>query len=156
MSKKVFKGKLDAKNKRFAIIISRFNEFISNKLLEGALDSLIRHGADEKDIAIHWVPGSFEIPITCQKIAAKKNFDAILCLGAIIRGETPHFDYVAQQVSRGISEVMLKYDLPISFGIITAENLEQAIDRAGVKAGNKGFDAATSAIEMVNLFENLI
>jgi len=148
---KVHAGKMVAKGKNFGIVVSRFNEFISQKLLDGALDVLRRHDADEDRIEIFWVPGSFEIPYVARKMALSKKYDAILCLGAVIRGDTPHFDYIANQVAKGIAETALATGVPTLFGIITADNLEQAIERAGTKAGNKGADAAMSAIEMVNL-----
>jgi len=148
-------GILTAKNKQFAIVVSRFNEFISGKLLEGALDCLHRHQADEKNIKIYWVPGSFEMPLTAQKIAATGKFDSIICLGAIIRGATPHFEYVASEAAKGIANVSLKNELPISFGVLTTDTIEQAIERAGTKAGNKGWDAALSAIEMTDLFTKI-
>jgi len=148
---KVHAGKMVAKGKNFGIVVSRFNEFISQKLLDGALDVLRRHDADEDRIEIFWVPGSFEIPYVARKMALSKKYDAILCLGAVIRGDTPHFDYIANQVAKGIAETSLATGVPTLFGIITADNLEQAIERAGTKAGNKGADAAMSAIEMVNL-----
>ena len=148
---KVHAGKMVAKGKKFGIVVSRFNEFISQKLLDGALDALRRHDADEDRIEIFWVPGSFEIPFIARKMALSKKYDAILCLGAVIRGDTPHFDYIASQVAKGIAQTALATGVPTLFGIITADNLEQAIDRAGAKAGNKGADAALSAIEMVNL-----
>jgi len=148
---KVHAGKMVAKGKNFGIVVSRFNEFISQKLLDGALDVLRRHDADEDRIEIFWVPGSFEIPYVARKMALSKKYDAILCLGAVIRGDTPHFDYIANQVAKGIAETSLATGVPTLFGIITADNLEQAIERAGTKAGNKGADAAMSAIEMANL-----
>jgi len=148
---KVHAGKMVAKGKNFGIVVSRFNEFISQKLLDGALDVLRRHDADEDRIEIFWVPGSFEIPYVARKMALTKKYDAILCLGAVIRGDTPHFDYIANQVAKGIAETSLATGVPTLFGIITADNLEQAIERAGTKAGNKGADAAMSAIEMANL-----
>ena len=148
-------GMLTAKNKRFAIIVSRFNEFISGKLLEGALDCLRRHQADEKNITTYWIPGAFEMPVTAQKVAETKKFDSIICLGAIIRGATPHFDYVASVAAKGIANVSLKTQVPVSFGILTTDTIEQAIERAGTKAGNKGWDAALSAIEMADLFAKI-
>ena len=146
-------GKLNAKGFRFAIVVSRFNSFITERLLEGALDALKRHGADEKQIEIYKVPGAFEIPLVAKLLAKKKEIDAIICLGTVIRGATPHFDYVASEVSKGIAQSSLEIEKPISFGIITSDNIEQAIERAGTKSGNKGFDAAISAIEMVNLIK---
>ncbi len=148
---KVHAGKMLAKGKNFGIVVSRFNEFISQKLLDGALDVLRRHDADEERIEIFWVPGSFEIPFVARKMALSKKYDAILCLGAVIRGDTPHFDYIASEVAKGIAQTGLATGVPTLFGIITADNLEQAIERAGTKAGNKGADAALCAIEMVNL-----
>jgi len=152
---KVIKVDLIGKGKKFGIAVSRFNEFISNKLLEGALDSLSRHGVDEKNIAVAWVPGSFEIPVVAKAMATSKKYDAIICLGAVIRGATPHFDYIASEVAKGVAKVALDSDVPCAFGIITAETLEQAIERAGTKDGNKGRDAALSAIEMANLCEKV-
>ena len=146
-------GKLNAKGFRFAIVVSRFNSFITERLLEGALDALKRHGADEKQIEVYKVPGAFEIPLVAKLLAKKKETDAIICLGTVIRGATPHFDYVASEVSKGIAQSSLEIEKPISFGIITSDNIEQAIERAGTKSGNKGFDAAISAIEMVNLIK---
>ena len=144
-------GVLDAKNKKYALIVSRFNEFISNKLVDGALDCLIRNGADKKDISIVWVPGSFEIPLAAAKLAKSDTYDALICLGAVIRGDTPHFEYVASEAAKGIAHVSISTEKPVIFGIITADSIEQAIERAGTKAGNKGWDAALSAIEMSNL-----
>lgn len=152
---KVYEGKLAAKGKRFGIIVSRFNEFISSKLLNGALDCLNRHGADEEKIEIVWTPGAFEIPVTAAKLAETKKYDAIICLGAIIKGDTPHYDYIASEVTKGIAQVSLSTKLPVVLGVITTDNLEQAIERAGTKAGNKGFDAALAAMEMVNLFDDI-
>ena len=148
-------GRLEAKGFRFAIVVSRFNSFISEKLLEGALDALRRHGGDEKAVEIYKVPGSFEIPLVAKKLAQRKNVDAVICLGAVIKGGTPHFHYIASEVAKGIAMVSLESEKPISFGILTTETIEQAIERAGTKAGNKGFDAAMTAIEMVNLLKEL-
>ncbi|MCX7919501.1 MAG: 6,7-dimethyl-8-ribityllumazine synthase [bacterium] len=148
---KVYQGKLDASGKKFAIVISRFNEFISGKLLDGALDCLTRHGADDKNIVVVWVPGSFEIPGIAMQIAKAKKYDAVICLGAVIRGATPHFDYIAAEVSKGIAQVNLTTGVPTIFGVLTTDTIEQAIERAGTKIGNKGWDAALSAIEMVQL-----
>lgn len=148
-------GKLIAKGLKFGIIVSRFNSFITNRMLEGALDALLRHNADEKDIEVYKVPGSFEIPSLALKLAESNRYDAIICLGAVIRGETPHFDFVAAEASKGIAEVSLKSNIPVIYGIITADTVEQAIDRAGTKAGNKGADAAVAAIEMANLYKLL-
>ncbi|BBB32399.1 6,7-dimethyl-8-ribityllumazine synthase [Thermotomaculum hydrothermale] len=152
---KVNEGKLNASGKRFAIVVSRFNDFISTRLLDGALDCLKRHHCEENDIEITWVPGSFEIPLTAKVLAEKGNFDAIICLGAVIRGETPHFDYVSAEVSKGIANVGLQTEKPVIFGIITADTVEQAIDRAGTKAGNKGWAAALTAIEMADLMSKI-
>jgi len=152
---KTYQGNLTAENNNFAIIVSRFNEFITNKLLSGALDSLLRHGAKENAINIVWVPGAFEIPLIAQKLATTKKYEAIICLGAVIRGATSHFDYVSAEVTKGVSKVGLDYNLPVIFGILTTDTIEQAIERAGTKAGNKGFDAATSAIELANLINVL-
>ncbi len=146
-------GHLNAQGYRFGLVVSRFNEFISGKLLAGAMDALKRHDAGEKDIEVLWVPGSFEIPLIAKKMAKSKRYDAIICLGAVIRGSTPHFDYVAAEVSKGIALVGLETEIPVMFGIITSDTLEQAIERAGSKAGNKGWDAALGAIEMVNLIK---
>lgn len=150
-----FEGKLDAEGFRFGIIVSRFNEAISNRLLEGALDCLLRHNASEDSIDVYLVPGSFEIPVTLKKIAEKREYDALIALGCIIRGETPHFDYVAAEVAKGIAAVSLETEVPVAFGIVTADTLEQAINRAGAKSGNKGFQAALSAIEMASLFGSI-
>ncbi len=154
-SMKTFEGKLDAKGIRVAVVIARFNEFISGKLLAGCMDGLKRHGAEEEDISVIWTPGSFEIPLTARRAALSKKYDAVICLGAVIRGATPHFDYVASEVSKGVSQVALEATIPVIFGILTTDNLEQAIERAGTKSGNKGFDAALAAIEMVNLLKQL-
>jgi len=152
---KIIEGQLDAKGFRFAVIVSRFNDFISNRLLEGCIDALVRHGAREDTISVYKVPGSFEIPITAKKLAETNSFDAVICLGGVIRGDTPHFDYVAAEVSKGIARVSQEAKLPVIYGVITADTIEQAIERAGTKAGNRGWDAAISAIEMVNLFKNI-
>jgi 6,7-dimethyl-8-ribityllumazine synthase len=148
-------ARLDAAPHRFAIIVSRWNEFITSRLLEGAVDALVRHGADQKNLLQVWVPGAWEIPLAAQRLAAAGQYAAILCLGCVIRGQTPHFEYVAAEVAKGIAQVSLATGVPITFGIITADNLEQAIDRAGTKAGNKGADAALAAIEMANLLPQL-
>lgn len=148
---KIIEGKLTANGLKFGIVVSRFNEFISGKLLEGAVDCLVRHGAEEKNIEVSWVPGSFEIPLAAQKMAASQKYDGVICLGALIRGATTHYDYISAEVSKGIAQVSLKYNLPVIFGVITTENIEQAIERAGTKSGNKGFAAAEAAIEMANL-----
>ncbi|MCK5243593.1 6,7-dimethyl-8-ribityllumazine synthase [bacterium] len=149
---KIFEGKLVVAGKKFFIVVSRFNEFISKKLLEGAEDALIRHGAQDRDIDMAWVPGAFEIPYLAKKIAETKKYDAILCLGTIIRGNTPHFDYVAAEAAKGVAQAAMAGNIPIIFGILTTDTIEQAVERAGTKSGNKGFDAAQAAIEMVNLY----
>ncbi len=154
MIKKI-EGVFNAKNKNFVLVVSRFNEFISSKLVDGAIDCLIRHDADEKNITIVWVPGSFEIPMTAAKLAKSAKYNAIICLGAVIRGDTPHFDLVAHEAAKGIAQVSMTTGKPVIFGIITADSIEQAIERAGTKAGNKGWDAALSAIEMANLLQKL-
>ncbi|MFZ7120890.1 MAG: 6,7-dimethyl-8-ribityllumazine synthase [Eubacteriaceae bacterium] len=150
---KVYEGKLISKTYKYGIIVGRFNEFIGSKLLSGAIDGLVRHGAKEEDIEIAWVPGAFEVPLTAKKMAKTDKYDAIICLGAVIRGSTPHFDYVSNEVTKGIASVSLDLGLPIIFGVLTTENIEQAIERAGTKAGNKGYEAAVTAIEMVNLLK---
>jgi 6,7-dimethyl-8-ribityllumazine synthase len=152
---KVFEGMLQGRGLKFAIVISRFNEFITGKLLDGAKDALKRHGVNDIDIDIAWAPGSFEIPLVAKKLADTKKYDAIICLGAVIRGATPHFEYVANELSKGIAKVGLETGIPIAYGIVTADNLEQAIERAGTKAGNRGFDAAANAIEMANLLKGI-
>ena len=152
---KTFEGQLVAQDYKFGIIVSRFNEFISKNLLAGALDSLKRHGAADENIEVAWVPGSFEIPLVAHRMASSKKYDAVVCLGAVIRGNTPHFEYVAAEVSKGIARAGVETGVPVIFGIITADNLEQAVDRAGAKAGNKGWQAALAAIEMANLISNL-
>ncbi len=148
---KTIQGELIAKGKHFGIVASRFNDFITKKLLEAAIDTLLRHGAKEGEVEVAWVPGSFEIPLVAAKMAKSKKYNAVICLGTVIRGSTPHFEYIASEVSKGIAKVNLDSGIPVIFGIITAENIEQAIERAGTKQGNKGKDAALSAIEMVNL-----
>lgn len=152
---KIFEGMLSAEGKKFGIIVSRFNEMISKSLLGGAFDCLARHGANENEITVVYVPGSFEIPMTAKKMALSKKYDAVICLGAVIRGGTPHFDYIAAEVSKGIAQSGMESGVPVIFGIITSDTIEQAIERAGTKAGNKGWDAALSAIEMADLFEKL-
>ena len=154
---RTIEGKLDAKGMRFGIVISRFNEFISGKLLSGCLDGLTRHGADEKHIDVVWAPGAFELPLLAKKLAtAKENrYDAVICLGTVIRGATPHFDFVASEVSKGIANVGLETGKPVIYGVLTTDSIEQAIERAGSKSGNKGFDAALAAIEMANLMKVL-
>jgi len=151
---KTFEGQLMAKGFKFGIVVGRFNEFIGNKLLSGALDALKRHGAEESDIEIAWVPGAFEIPLATQKMAKSGRYDAVIALGAVIRGSTPHFDYVSAETTKGIAKVSLDTELPIIFGVLTTDTIEQAIERAGTKAGNKGWDAAMSAIEMASLFKS--
>jgi 6,7-dimethyl-8-ribityllumazine synthase len=146
-----YEGKLEAKGLKFGIVVSRFNSFISERLLEGAIDALIRHGADDKNIHVTRVPGAFEIPLFAKKMAETGTYDALICLGAVIRGSTPHFDYVASEVSKGVAHVSLDSGVPISFGVLTTDTIEQAVERAGTKAGNKGFEAAVTAIESANL-----
>lgn len=148
-------GHLSAKGKKFAIIVGRFNEFISNKLLGGSIDCIVRHEGQESDITIVWVPGAFEIPLAAKKLAESKKYDSVICLGAVIRGATPHFDYVASEVSKGIAHVGLDTGVPVIFGVLTTDTIEQAVERAGTKAGNKGWDAALTAIEMVDLFSKI-
>ncbi len=150
---KLLEGDLIAKDLKFAIVTSRFNEFISKRLVEGAVDALKRHGASEENIELAWTPGSFEVPLIAKKLAGTKRFNAVICLGAIIRGDTPHFEYIAGEAAKGIAKVSLETDVPVSFGIITAESIEQAVERAGTKSGNKGWQAAVSAIEMANLMK---
>lgn len=153
---KRFEGMLLGKGLKFGLVLSRFNEFITKKLLEGAQDALLRHGVNEEDIEIAWVPGSFEIPLVAKKLAETKRYDAVICLGAVVRGGTPHFEYIAAEVTKGIAKVGLETELPIIYGVITADTLEQAIERAGTKEGNKGFDAAVAAIEMANLVKGIV
>jgi len=148
---KMYEGQLVAQGLKFGIIVGRFNEFIGGKLLSGAIDGLKRHGVDEKAIEIAWVPGAYEIPLVAKKMAKSNKYDAVICLGAVIRGSTPHFDYVASEVTKGIAHVSLETEVPVIFGVLTTDTIEQAIERAGTKAGNKGFDAAVTAIEMANL-----
>lgn len=148
-----YEGKISADGKKFALVVSRFNDFVSDKLLAGALDALIRHGASDQDIDVVKVPGSFEIPLMAKKMAGKEKYDAVICLGAVIRGSTPHFEYVSAEVSKGVAQVGLQAGIPVIFGVITTDTLEQAIERAGTKAGNKGWSAAIAAMEMANLAE---
>lgn len=155
MAPKVIEGKLSARGLRFAIVASRFNEFITEKLLQGALDALLRHDGEEELIEVVKVPGSFELPPTAKKLALSGRYDAVICVGAVIRGATPHFEHIASQTARGIAQASLETGVPIIFGVITADTIEQAIERAGTKAGNKGVQAALSAIEMANLFAQL-
>ncbi|MGN0305111.1 MAG: 6,7-dimethyl-8-ribityllumazine synthase [Lachnospiraceae bacterium] len=152
---KTLEGKLVAKGIKVGIVAGRFNEFITGKLLEGALDGLLRHEVKEEDIEVAWVPGAFEIPLIASKMAKSRKYDAIICLGAVIRGSTTHYDYVCSEVSKGIAAVSLNTDIPVMFGVLTTENIEQAIERAGTKAGNKGYDCALGAIEMVNLIREI-
>lgn len=152
---KTFEGNLIAKDIKVGIIVGRFNEFIGSKLLSGALDGLVRHDVKEADIDVAWVPGAFEMPLIASKMAKSGKYDAVICLGAVIRGATTHYDYVCSEVSKGIANVSLNSDIPVMFGILTTENIEQAIERAGTKAGNKGYDCAVGAIEMVNLIRNI-
>jgi 6,7-dimethyl-8-ribityllumazine synthase len=151
----IFSGNLTAQGKRFGIVAARFNEFITSRLIDGAMDSLQRHGAHEDDIDLAWCPGAFEIPLVAKRMLMTEKYDAIICLGCVIRGSTPHFDYVANEVSKGIGKISLDYAKPVIFGVLTTDSIEQAIERAGTKAGNKGFDAANSAVEMVNLIDSL-
>jgi 6,7-dimethyl-8-ribityllumazine synthase len=151
---KIYEGKLVGENIKVAIVAGRFNEFITGKLVSGAMDALVRHGVDEESIDIVWVPGAFEIPLIAQKAAAGDRYDAVICLGAVIRGATPHFDYVCAEVSKGVAQVSLKTEKPVIFGIVTTDSIEQAIERAGTKSGNKGFEAGVTAIEMINLLRN--
>lgn len=150
---KIYEGKLISEGLKFGIVVGRFNEFIGGKLLTGALDGLKRHGANDEDIEILWVPGAFELPLAAKKMAKSKKYDAVLCLGAVIKGSTPHFDYVSSEVSKGIANTSLETEIPIIFGVLTTDTIEQAIERAGTKAGNKGYDAAVTAIEMANLLK---
>jgi len=152
---RVVEGALQAKGMRFGIVVSRFNDFINRRLLDGALDALARHGAEEGMITVARVPGSFEIPLMAKKLAASGKYDAIICLGAVIRGATPHFEYISAEVTKGIAQVALESGLPVSFGILTTDTIEQAIERAGTKSGNKGWDAALAAIEMVNVLKTV-
>ena len=152
---RVFEGELVGRGLRFAAVVSRFNEFISSRLLGGARDAMARHGVGEENLDVAWVPGAFEIPLIAKKMAQTGEYAGVICLGAVIRGSTPHFDYVAAEVSKGVANVSLETGVPVIFGVITADNLEQAIERAGTKSGNKGFDAATSAIEMANLLRRI-
>ena len=152
---KLYEGKLVSNNIKVGIVAARFNEFITSKLLDGALDGLKRHNVEEDNIEVAWVPGAFEIPLIASKMAKSKKYDAIICLGAVIRGNTTHYDYVCSEVSKGIAQVSLSSDIPVMFGVLTTENIEQAIERAGTKSGNKGFDCAVGAIEMINLIREI-
>lgn len=151
----IIEGKLLAEGHKIAIVASRFNEIITNKLLSGAIDAFVRHGGKEDDIDLAWVPGAFEIPVVAKKMAEYKRYDAVVCLGAVIRGATPHFDMVANETTKGIAQVSLQTGVPVIFGVLTTDNIEQAVERAGSKAGNKGFEAVTTAIEMINLIGKL-
>ncbi|WP_291570139.1 6,7-dimethyl-8-ribityllumazine synthase [Clostridium sp. UBA4548] len=150
---KVYQGKLVAQGLKIGIIVGRFNEFIGGKLLTGAIDGLVRHGVEENAIEVSWVPGAFEIPLVAKKMAKSQKYDAVICLGAVIRGATPHFDYVSSEVTKGVASVSLETEVPVIFGVLTTDSIEQAIERAGTKAGNKGYDAAVTAIEMANLLK---
>lgn len=152
---KTFEGALLGKGLKIGVVVSRFNEFITGKLLEGAKDALVRHGVGQDDIDVAWVPGAFEVPLVAQKLARTDKYDAIVCLSAVVRGGTPHFEYVAAEVTKGIAKVALDTGLPVAYGVITADTLEQAIERAGTKSGNRGFDAAVNAIEMANLVKSI-
>ena len=152
---KTLEGKLTAKNMKIAIVVARFNEFITSKLLSGCIDCLIRHEAADEDLTVAWVPGAFEIPMEATKIAESGKYDAVICLGAVIRGATPHFDYVCAEASKGIAQVSMQTGVPVAFGVLTTENIQQAVERAGTKAGNKGVDCAMTAMEMVNLFKEM-
>jgi 6,7-dimethyl-8-ribityllumazine synthase len=151
----IIEGKLSAEGLKFGIVVGRFNSFITERLLEGAIDCILRHGGSKENIEIVKVPGSFEIPLTAKKLAKSGKYDAVICLGAVIRGSTPHFDYVANEVTKGIAQVSLETEIPISYGILTTDTIEQAIERAGTKMGNKGFDAAMVAIEMANILKSI-
>lgn len=152
---KTLEGKLTAKNMKIAIVVARFNEFITSKLLSGCIDCLIRHEAADEDLTVAWVPGAFEIPMAAKKLAESGKYDAVICLGAVIRGATPHFDYVCAEASKGIAQVSMQTGVTVAFGVLTTENIQQAVERAGTKAGNKGVDCAMTAMEMVNLFKEM-
>lgn len=152
---KTLEGKLTAKNMKIAIVVARFNEFITSKLISGCIDCLIRHEAADEDLTVAWVPGAFEIPMAAKKLAESGKYDAVICLGAVIRGATPHFDYVCAEASKGIAQVSMQTGVPVAFGVLTTENIQQAVERAGTKAGNKGVDCAMTAMEMVNLFKEM-
>lgn len=152
---KTLEGKLTAKNMKIAIVVARFNEFITSQLLSGCVDCLIRHEAADEDLTVAWVPGAFEIPMAAKKLAESGKYDAVICLGAVIRGATPHFDYVCAEASKGIAQVSMQTGVPVAFGVLTTENIQQAVERAGTKAGNKGVDCAMTAMEMVNLFKEM-
>lgn len=152
---KIIQGELQAKGLKFAIVVSRFNDFITSKLQDGAVDALVRHGARDEDIDVIKVPGAFEIPLAAKKVAAKGSYSAVICLGTVIRGATPHFDYVAAEVSKGVAAASMETGVPIAFGVLTTDSIEQAVERAGTKSGNKGFDAAVTAIEMAQVMKKL-
>ena len=152
---KTLEGKLTAKNMKIAIVVARFNEFITSKLLSGCIDCLLRHEAADEDLTVAWVPGAFEIPMAAKKLAESGKYDAVICLGAVIRGATPHFNYVCAEASKGIAQVSMQTGVPVAFGVLTTENIQQAVERAGTKAGNKGVDCAMTAMEMVNLFKEM-
>ena len=152
---KILEGNMVASDAKIAIVASRFNEFITSKLISGAVDGLKRHGVEDDNISLAWVPGAFEIPLIAKKLAFSKKYDAVICVGAVIRGSTTHYDYVCSEVSKGIAHISLESNIPVLFGVLTTENIEQAIERAGTKAGNKGYDCALSAIEMINLSKNI-
>jgi 6,7-dimethyl-8-ribityllumazine synthase len=152
---KIYEGKLIAEGLKFGIVVGRFNEFIGGKLLSGAIDGFKRHGVEDENIEIAWVPGAFEIPLVAKKMVNTKKYDAVICLGAVIKGSTPHFDYVSSEVSKGVASVSLETGVPVIFGVLTTDTIEQAIERAGTKAGNKGYDAAVTAIEMANLLKEV-
>jgi len=152
---KTINGQLNSTGKKFALVVSRFNEFITNKLVSGSVDMLVRHGAKEEDVTTVWVPGAFEIPAVAKKLADSSKYDAVICLGCVIRGATPHFDYVSSEVSKGVASVGISSKIPVVFGVLTTDSIEQAIERAGTKAGNKGSDAALTAIEMVSLYSQI-
>lgn len=151
----ILEGNLTAKNMKVAIVVARFNEFITSKLLSGCVDCLLRHEAADEDLTVAWVPGAFEIPMAAKKLAESGKYDAVICLGAVIRGATPHFDYVCAEASKGIAQVSMQTGVPVAFGVLTTENIQQAVERAGTKAGNKGVDCAMTAMEMVNLLRNM-
>lgn len=152
---KIIQGDFVGNGKKFAVVVSRFNEFITSRLLDGAIDCFVRHGVNDNDIDVFWVPGSFEVPVTALRVAKSKKYDGVVCLGAVIRGETPHFDHVAGESAKGISQIGLTTGVPVIYGIITTETIEQAIDRAGARTGNKGAEAAIAAVEMANLFSKI-
>jgi len=152
---RVFEGSLNGEGLRFGVVISRFNEFIGSRLLSGAIDCFVRHGVRSEDVEVAWVPGAMEIPLVAQRLARSKDYQALVCLGAVIRGSTPHFDYVAAEVAKGVASVQLDAGIPVIFGVLTTDSIEQAVERAGTKAGNKGWDAALAALEMANLFRGL-